>query len=407
VDHQETRVIGTVRPAGTRTPLSREERLLLLCARLWLDEETRREIEGIVGNGVNWDVILERSRAEGIHAVLYGHLGELERIRHGIPPSILARLETSYRTNWARNHVLTGHWAELMALLAQDGVDVITHKGLALIHTVYPDIALRPMADIDLLIRPADLPTVERTLRAAGYRAPGESVRAEEAFRGYLHFVRDSAVIDLHWELAHYSRFEGIVGVDHDGLWRRARRMAVGDARGLMLSPEDLLLHLALHVTLGSEFGRLIWFTDIDAVLRRFASILDWDRVLEEATRWRVKALLGFTLRICQESFGTPVPAGVLPSLLPGRSRLTALNTCIGITSPPALSAQVSDSRIYLGEALMMDRLRDVFRVLAWSLFPPRAWVKFHYGLTSPWRISLHRALHPFRVFYLAVKHLR
>jgi hypothetical protein len=183
--------------------------------------------------------------------------------------------------------------------------------------------------------------------------------------------------------------------------------MAVGEAQGLMLSPEDLLLHLALHVTLGSEFGRLIWFTDIHAVLLTFGPSLNWERVIEKATHWRVKVLLGFTLRICQESFGTPIPAVVLPRLLPGQSRLALLNACIGTSCPPNLSGQVSDSRIYLGEALMMDRLRDVFRVLWWSLFPPRVWVKFHYGLTSPWKISLHQALHPFRVFYLAVKHFR
>lgn len=399
-----------IRPENSRkqqTPLSREERLLLLCSRLRLDDGTRQEVEGIASDGVDWDVILGRSWAEGIHALLYTHLRELERVTPCVPQSILARLEAGYQANWARNIVLTERWAELMALLAGEGVDVITHKGMALIHTVYPDIALRPMADIDLLIRPGDLPTVKRTLRAAGYRTPGESMEAEEAFRGYLHFVRDSTVIDLHWEPAHYSRFEGIVRVDHDGLWRRARRLAVGEAQGLMLSPEDLLLHLALHVTLGSEFGRLIWFADLDAVLSKFGPALDWERVLEEAARWRVKVLLGFTLRICQESLGTPIPPGVLPRLLPGRSRLALLNACIGTTCPPSLSDRVSESRIYLGEALMMDRLRHVFRVLAWSLFPPRAWVKFHYGSTSPWRISLHRAFHPFRVFYLAVKHLR
>lgn len=400
-------MIGMGPLSGRRPPLRREERLLLLCARLCLDDRTRQEIEGIARDGINWDVILERSRTEGTQALLHTHLRNLEHIKARVPMAVLARLEASYRGNWARNVLLTERWAELIALLTPEGVDVITHKGAALIHTVYPDIGLRPMADIDLLIRPGDVPTVTRTLRAAGYRTPGESMEAEEAFRGYLHFVRDSTVIDLHWELAHYSRFEGIVRVDHDGLWKRARRMAVGGAPGLMLSPEDLLLHLALHVTLGSEFGRLIWFTDIDAVLRRFGSVLSWERVLEEATRWRVKALLGVTLRICQESFETPIPTGVLPSLLPGRSRLALLNTCIGTTCPPNLSGQVSDSRIYLGEALMMDRLRDVFRVLWWSLFPPRAWVKFHYGLTSPWKISLRQALHPFRVCYLAVKHFR
>jgi len=388
-------------------PLSPEDRLLLLCARVSLNDQAREEIERAIGGGPNWEMILSRSRKEGIDALLYAHLKELERVNPQIPQAILARMKASYQNNLARNLALTEHWAELIALLAREGVDAITHKGIALVHTVYPDIGLRPMADIDLLIRPADLPTAKHVLRKAGYRTPGETMEAEEAFRGYLHFVRNSIIIDLHWELANYTRFEGIVEVDHHGLWNRARPAVAGNALGLMLSPEDMLLHLALHVTLGSEFGRLIWYTDVDAVLRRFAHELDWDRIVEEATQWRVAALLGYTLQVCQESFESPAPTAVLTRLLPGRLRMGLLDACIGTTWPPNLSGQVGDSRIYLGEALMMDRLCDVIRVLRWSLFPTRAWVKFHYGLTSAWQIGLRQALHPFRVCYLAVKHLR
>ena len=387
--------------------LSPEQRLLLLCARLRLDEQTRREVQGTVRDGVNWERVLSNSQREGVDALLYMHLSDLDRVTPQTPKAILARMKAGYQGNLARNLVLTEHWAELTALLARNRVAVITHKGMALVHTVYPDIGLRPMADIDLLIHPADLPTVKRVLRYAGYRTPGETMEAEEAFRGYGHFVRDSTVVDLHWELAHYSRFEGIVCVDHDGLWKRIRPMAVGKAQGLMLSPEDMLLHLALHVTLGSEFGRLIWFADVDALLGRLGSSLDWERVLEEATRWRVRVLLGFTLQICQESLGTPIPPEILSRLLPGRLRIGLLDACVGTAWPPNLSGQVGDSRIYLAEALIMDRLRHVFRILWWSLFPPRPWVKFHYALTSSWQISLHQALHPFRVCYLGIKNFR
>jgi hypothetical protein len=62
-------------------------------------------------------------------------------------------------------------------------------------------------------------------------------MEGNEAFRGCLHFVRDATVIDLHWKLGHYTPFEGIVRIDHGGLWARAHNMAIGDAEGLMLSP--------------------------------------------------------------------------------------------------------------------------------------------------------------------------
>jgi hypothetical protein len=262
------------------------------------------------------------------------------------------------------------------------------------------------MADIDLLIRAADLPLVRQTLQRAGFRTPGEDLEAEEAFRCYMHFVRDSTVIDLHWDLAHYSRFVAIIRVDHEGLWKRARSLAVGRAQGLMLCPEDALLHLALHLTLGSEFGRLIWFTDIDAMVRRFAGDLDWERLLEEASRWRIRGILAYTLKVAHESLGSPLPRETLPRLLPGRLRRVALNSVMETTRPPSLGGQMNDIRSYVAETLLMDRLRDVLRVIWTSLFPSRTWVKLHYAVTSKWQISLYRFLHPIRVCYLAAKHL-
>lgn len=407
MDHQEAGLSHMVRPSWGHRSLDPANRLLLRCARLDLDDRTRVEVEAIVHGGVEWDVIPERSREEGTHALLYAHLNGLEPVKRQVPTAILARLGRSYQGNWARNTVLTHRWAELMTLLGHEGVGVITLKGMALIHTVYPEVALRPMADIDLLIQAADLSTVEPALRAAGYRTPGGAMEGNEAFRGYLHFVRDATVIDLHWKLGHYTPLEGIVRIDHDGLWKRSHRLAIGDAEGLMLCPEDLLLHLALHLTLASDFGRLIWFTDIDAMLRRYEVGFDWEAVLEEATRWRVKPLLGYVLQVCQRSFATPIPPGVLTRLLAAGLRHRLLDACIGTTYPPSLFGQLADSKIYLGQALSMERLRDVFRILWNSLLPSRTWVRFHYGLTWRWQIAVYQVLHPFRVLYLAVKYLR
>lgn len=385
--------------------LTPESRLLLACAGSSADSQARAALVETIEHGVDWGLLLHRAWAEGVASLLHARLRELGASRSVVPGSVLERLAASYGTTWARNTLLTERWAEVMELLAQKSVESVTHKGMALIHTVYPDIALRPMADIDMLVRPADVEAVTRVLQSAGYRMPGDA--AEEAFRGYRHFVRDSTVIDLHWELANYTRFESVVRVDHEGIWRRARRLDVGHARGLTLSPEDLLLHLVLHLSFGSEFGRLIWFVDIDATLRRFAGALEWERALEEAERWRIQAVLAYVLRVVRASFETPLPPGLAARLGRRRVRSALVAACIGSGCPPSLSGKLADSRVYLAETLLMDRLGGVLRILGFSFFPPRDWVRFHYSVTSWWQISLRRILHPVRVVCLAVLRLR
>lgn len=340
-------------------------------------------------------------------ALLYARLAAADPGGRCVPPAARSRLEACYRATWARNMLLTERWAEAVERLARAGVESVTHKGMALIHTVYPDIALRPMADIDLLVRPGDVDTATRELRGAGYRTSGAALEAEEAFRGYRHFVRDGTVIDLHWELANYTRFEPVLRVDHHGIWTRARPFEVGGVRGLTLSAEDLLLHLALHLSLGSDFGRLIWFVDIDATVRRFARTLDWERAIDEAARWRIQAVLACVLRIARASLETPLPPGLVARLGRRPVRSALVRACIGSRCPPSLAGKLAESRVYLAGALLMDRPAGVLRILGFTFFPSPDWLRFHYSVRSWWRVGLCWLVHPVRVVYLAVTRLR
>lgn len=316
-----------------------------------------------------------------------------------MPTFTASRLET-----WARNVVLTDRWLEITRGLSRAGIDCLTHKGMALIHTVYPDPGLRPMADVDLLVRPDDAGGAVRVLSDAGYcavEAPNDGRR-----RPYLVAERGGVTIDLHWHLAHYSRFDGIVAVDHDGVWRRARPLATPAGDRLTLSAEDTLLHVALHLTLGSEFGRLVWFSDVDALVRAYADTLDWDLVLSEATRWRVRVIVGYVLDVARAALGSPVPDSVARRFRPDAGRRAALRACLAAPCPPSV-ARIGDSRVYLGETLLMDRGRDVARVFGRSVFPSSEWTRSHYEVARAWQVPVFRLLHPFRFCYLAAKHLR
>jgi hypothetical protein len=324
-----------------------------------------------------------------------------------LPPDTASRLTDVAMNTWATNTILTNHWGEAISALRAAGVPAITLKGMALSHTVYPEPGCRPMADIDLLVRPVDRAAAVDILQALGYRTPGAAADRHAADRSFAELVRHGTRIDLHWHLAHYLRFEGIVIVDHDGLWHRARPLATPEGQGLVLGPEDLLLHLALHLTLGSDFARVLWYADIDAVVGHFGGTLDWDRLVAEAGRWRIRSLLGWILGVVQRSFGTPLPARVLAPLgQQGILRRAAVARCIGSALPPSLAAGLSDTRVYPAQTLLMDRAIDSLRVLGFTFFPPRAWLSSHYTLTTSWQVPMYRVIHPARVCWLAARHL-
>jgi hypothetical protein len=377
--------------------------LLLLAARARLDAPVERELVARARDPVDWGVLVDLATREGIAPLLHSHLSRLDLIRN-LPPDPRDRLTDVARSVWATNALLANHWGEATAALRAAGVETITLKGMALAHTVYPEPGCRPMADVDLLVRPADRAAALDTLRALGYRTPGDAADRHAAFRSFAELVRDGTRIDLHWHLAHYLRFDGVVVVDHDGLWRRARPLLTPAGTSLELCPEDLLLHLTVHLTLGSDFARVLWYADIDAVTRYFAARLDWERLIAEARHWRIRALAGWAFGVVRRSFGTPVPPDVLQRLGQGHLRRAAVAHCIGSSMPPSLCAGLADARVYPAQTLLMDRAIDMLRVLGWTFFPSTAWLRSHYELQTPWQIPVYRAAHPLRVCWLAAR---
>jgi hypothetical protein len=389
------------RPAGGRTADA-----LLLGARTAPDAVADRRLVELAADAIDWKVVLDRAGPEGILPLVHWNLRRLDLL-HRLPSEERRRLATEVQGAWARSAALTARWAEATSALREVGSETVTLKGMALAHTVYPEPGLRPMADIDLLIHPSDRPRALAALDRLGYRTPGPEAERLGASRCFAELVRDGVLLDLHWDVARYLRFEGIVRVDHERLWRRARPLALAGARSLALCPEDMLLHLVLHLTLGSDFARVLWYADIDALVRRHAADLDWSRVVHEAARWRIRVLLGWTLGVVRASFGTPLPPGLEDRLAPGRLRRAAILRCVGASRPPGLSASLGESRVYPAQTLLMDRGIDVLRVLGWTFFPSRTWLRLHYAIDSPWQIPIYRAVHPFRVCWRMATQLR
>ena len=62
----------------------------------------------------------------------------------------LSRIQ--YIQNYLSTTLLLRKLKDVLSSLADRGVEVIVLKGAALVTTLYPDLGLRPMRDIDLLI---------------------------------------------------------------------------------------------------------------------------------------------------------------------------------------------------------------------------------------------------------------
>src|SRR5262245_44558569 len=95
--------------------------------------------------------------------------------------SALAGLRQAAHKTLVDNLVLLKALKETAAILRAEKIDFVLLKGASLLALLYPEIQLRPMTDIDFLIRKAAWPRLAAALRSRGFAMPSGE---EERFYG-------------------------------------------------------------------------------------------------------------------------------------------------------------------------------------------------------------------------------
>jgi hypothetical protein len=254
----------------------------------------------------------------------------------------MARMAGVERASWVRTQRLIDSAAEALAALTERGIDTLVMKGVALASTAYPRATFRPMRDIDLLVRPVDVPTATRVLATLGYSGASPFDRQATIGRHALTYGRgDGAAVDLHWMPHRMLAPRGIAGtfrdlpwdagIAADSCWERAGEVVIGGASARVPSPADLLVHACVHGLASPGGGRLQWFADCAAILRSEAPI-DWDVAVAEARDRHLVPLLRRALGLLATTGDLPIPTVVLDELAhapsTARDRLVARPPC-------------------------------------------------------------------------------
>jgi hypothetical protein len=340
---------------------SPSEALLALCARPTPLEAQLERVRVLSRDARVWPGLVDRAETEGLAPLLRSHLAAAGVKPPGDVERALAGLWLRHKRFAAlRQRVL----AEVVSAFATAGVEVMLLKGSALWRSVYGDAVLRPMRDLDVLVRAQDAETAARVLEPLGF------VTKEDDPEGHHHLapryvVRDGVTLGL--EL--HTRLERDQLGGFDELRGAACEVVVGDAPALTPAPLALLQHvyrhgfcLPLH---RAESFRLIWVADVIGLVETHADTLDWgalarqDRRLYGALPW-FGCLTPWSPHV-QARIGEAPAAG---ALLGGLSRVSG--------------------------AALRQRLP--------SSLPPDIWLGIRYGVSDPLDKTWARARYVYEV---------
>jgi hypothetical protein len=143
--------------------------------------------------------------------------------------------------------VLFHHLRRLLGRLAAAGIDAAPLKGAHLVTAVYPPEEDRgPMADVDLLLRPAHWDNALRLMLEQGFRPRTGALR--EAQLHEVGFLLDAGaaqpfLFEAHRFLLDPRRFP----LDHEGIWLRSTTADFDGAPCRRLAGEDHLCFGAVH----------------------------------------------------------------------------------------------------------------------------------------------------------------
>ena len=131
----------------------------------------------------------------------------------------------------------------MLRLLAAEQIAVILLKGAALAETIYGNIAVRPMGDLDLLVRREDVAAALAALRAAGWEAVETEPRdgLTLAYEVEIALQKPGPIpvlLEIHWGLLDSPHYQHTLPIAW--FWETAVPVEADGTGVLALGPEAL-----------------------------------------------------------------------------------------------------------------------------------------------------------------------
>ena len=150
-------------------------RFLSLCAQRPGSASVAERLPSALSAVPSFDELAIAAEHHGLEPLVLAHV---ERTGLEIPDDLRARLSARRTQHAHAAAVRTRVIEDVSHAMAQAGVPFLVLKGAALAHLVYDDPRLRPMRDVDLLVRKADTGRALDVLTRCGFRPAARYPRA-------------------------------------------------------------------------------------------------------------------------------------------------------------------------------------------------------------------------------------
>lgn len=352
----------------------------------------------------DWELFTRMAKAEGVAPLMHY---AFSRSNYPLPSATRLQLQMAFYETAAFNQMLLTEMERVVQALNEANIPVIVLKGAVLATTIYPDPALRPMSDVDLLVKPEDLEQAKKLILSLGYYEPiPEMAKGVNRLTGHeykLHNLAQPKIsIELHWSVisGDYDRRTPSI----DLLWNNRKTIVSQNEKYnhsieiLSLSPEYLLCYLIGHLIIqhGKSTGRLVWLFDIFTILKTNNDERFLTQFTEDISVLKWQAELKFSIELLSTHFGRKIPRFVIKNFNEQNQEDMKL-----IQSIWEENQDIND--FYILQVRTLNK-RKKLRLLMANVFPNEAYMRWRYKYKWQWQVLLY---YPYRLWEISIKGFR
>ncbi len=290
-----------------------------------------------------WEALFNEASRHGLVPFLFQSLKPYLSAGH-IPPHFQDRMRSLYYASAARKIRLYHQLGEVVKQFNDQGIPVILLKGAHLARYVYDNMALRPMVDIDLLVKKEDLGTVHHLFLEEGYSTSVEnSIANKKHLSAYM--KKNRIPIEIHFQITDPPLAERL---DISALWARAEKESLEDADVLTLSVEDLFIHLCIHTCVHNAFSNgLITCLDIAQIVLSDRVKIDWEELWHRARELGIERTVYIMLALTEKIIGLPMPRQIAQKIQLNGEVILALEEAENFIFEKEMNVSTSLARLF------------------------------------------------------------
>ncbi|MCD1294905.1 hypothetical protein CUJ83_07830 [Methanocella sp. CWC-04] len=224
--------------------------------------------------------------------------------------TIMDNIRLKYMNSAAISLQVEGQLKYILHRFESEGIDVLVLKGPGLAYGVYPQTASRSYNDIDLLIKPEDMPRSRVAMEGLGYDCLKKRYDISRDWYYEEQFLHKNDLkcrpVEIHWDLHPYS----ILGkMDFKQLYDRSDLIDSKDMKFRTLNTVDALIYSALHMGfIHCREVKLSWILDVDLLCKRLKED-DWIKLQKRSVETCARMALENSLIMTTKWTGLKIPS--------------------------------------------------------------------------------------------------